>query len=130
VLPTPDGAEADDVLGTLDEGHAGELVDLLARYACREAEVKAVERLHDRKAGDPGEHLAGSSPARVTLGAQDLFQKVGEGGRLAAALRGNAGGEIGYSTEPLSALNLVWPAARALCGRHRASGPAATAVFR
>jgi hypothetical protein len=82
------------------------------------------------KAGDPGEHLAGSIPARVTLGAQDLFQKVGEGGRLAAALRGNAGGEIGNSTEPLSALNLVWPAARALCGRHKASGPAATAVFR
>jgi hypothetical protein len=65
--------EEDDVLGTLDEGQAGELVDLLALYACREAEVKAVERLHDRKTGDPGEYLAGSSPARVTLGAQDLF---------------------------------------------------------
>src|SRR5439155_7311928 len=66
-------AEEDDVLGALDEGEAGELVDLLARYACREAKVEAVERLHHRKAGDPGEHLAGSRPARVTLGAQDLF---------------------------------------------------------
>jgi hypothetical protein len=39
-------------------------VDLLARDTGREAEVEAVERLHDRKAGEPGEHLAGSSPAR------------------------------------------------------------------
>ena len=82
MLPTPDGAEEDDVLGTLDEGHAGELVDLLARYACREAEVKAVERLHDRKAGDPGEHLAGSGPPGGTLGAQDFLEKVGKRGHL------------------------------------------------
>src|SRR6266446_9603697 len=49
-----------------DNLEAGGLVDLLARDTGREAEVEAVERLHDRKAGEPGEHLAGSSPARVT----------------------------------------------------------------
>ena len=35
--------EEDDVLGALDEGQAGELVDLGARYAGGEAEVKAVD---------------------------------------------------------------------------------------
>src|SRR5437868_14519928 len=61
-------AEKDDVLGALDEGETGELVDLLARYARREAKVEAGERLHHRKAGDTAEHVAGSRPARVTLG--------------------------------------------------------------
>ena len=78
-------AEEDDVLGTLDKGQAGELMDLLARYAGGEAKVKAVERLDRGEAGNPCEHLAGAGPARVTLGAQDLFQKVGERGRFAAA---------------------------------------------
>src|SRR6516164_2098286 len=62
--------EEDDVLGALDKGQAGELVNLGARYAGREGEVEAVERLDRRKAGDPSKHLAGSGAARSTLGPQ------------------------------------------------------------
>ena len=40
------------------------------RNTGREAEVKVVERLDRREAGDMGEHLAGAGPMRVTLGAQ------------------------------------------------------------
>ena len=72
-MPTPDGAEEDDVLGAFDEGQAGELVDLLPGHTGRKAEVKAVERLYRRETSNAGEHLAGSGPAGVTLGAQDFL---------------------------------------------------------
>jgi len=69
-------AEEDDVLGTLDKGQAGELMDLLARYAGGEAKVKAVERLYRREAGNPCEHLAGAGPVgrspREMIGADGI----------------------------------------------------------
>ena len=46
------GPEQHDVLGALDEGEAGELLDLRARRAGGEGEVEAVERLDRREAGD------------------------------------------------------------------------------
>jgi hypothetical protein len=46
-------AEKDNVLGALDEGQAGEFVDLLARRAAGKTKVKPVERLYRREAGDP-----------------------------------------------------------------------------
>ena len=57
-----------DVLGALDESEAGELVNLRAWYTGGEAEVKTVERLDRRKAGDPRKHVAGPGAARVTFG--------------------------------------------------------------
>ena len=58
-------AEKDDILSTFDEGEIGKLMDLLARHTCREAEVKAVERLCRGQASAPGEHLGrGAYPAR------------------------------------------------------------------
>src|SRR5215472_57145 len=75
-------AEKDNVLGALDEGQAGEFMDLLARRAAGKTKVKPVERLYRREAGDPGEHLTGAGPPRVTLGTQDLFQKVCKGSCL------------------------------------------------
>ena len=65
-------------LGALDEGQAGEFVDLLARRAGREAEFEAGERLDGRKAGDAREHLARPGSSRVTLGTQDRFEEIGE----------------------------------------------------
>ncbi len=61
-------------------------MDLLPGHTGRKAEVKAVERLYRREASNAGEHLAGSGPAGVTLGAQDFLEKVGKRGLLAAAL--------------------------------------------
>ena len=86
---------ADDILGALDEGEAGELVDLLARRASREAEVEAVERLDGREAGDAGEHLAGPGPSRVTLGAQDRFEEIGERGLFRRPILSHRRVEIG-----------------------------------
>ena len=60
-------AEEYDVLGALDKGQAGELMDLLARYAGGEAKVEAVERLYRGEAGNPREHLAGAGPAPAQL---------------------------------------------------------------
>ena len=68
------GAEKDDVLGALDEGEAGELVDLRARYAGGEAEVEAVERLDRREAGDAGEHLAGRALRASRSARSDLLR--------------------------------------------------------
>jgi hypothetical protein len=64
------------------------------------SQVEAGERLHHRKAGDTGEQVAGSGPARVTLGAQDLFEEVGEGGLFRRRALSNPGVEIGNGTEP------------------------------
>ena len=60
----------------------------------------AGERLHHRKAGDTAEHVAGSRPARVTLGAQDLFEEVGEGRLFRRRALSNPGVEIRNGTEP------------------------------
>ena len=92
--------EEDDVLGALDKGQAGELVNLGARYASGEAEVEAVERLDRRKAGDPCKHLAGSGAACVTLGPQRLFKKVGKGGLFRRRALGDAGIQVGHRAQP------------------------------
>src|SRR5215831_1058771 len=92
--------EEDDVLGALNKGEAGELVYLRARHAGGEAEVKAVECLDRRKPGDPGEHLAGSSAACITLGAQRLFKKVGERGLFRGGALGDAGIQVGHRAQP------------------------------
>lgn len=76
------------------------LVDLSPGHTGRKAEVKAVERLDRREAGDPGEHLAGTSPARITFGAQDFFEKVGKRGRLGGRTLRDRGVEIGNGAEP------------------------------
>src|SRR5690349_10856478 len=99
-------AEENDVLGALDEGKPGELVDLLARDTGGEAEVKAVKRLDRREASDPGEHLAGADPACITLGAQDRFEKVSKGGRLGGGALCDRGIEIGNGVEPQFASQL------------------------
>jgi hypothetical protein len=99
-LPTPEGPKEDDVLGALDEGEAGELVDLRARHAGGKAEIEAVERLHCRKAGDPRKHLAGSGAARVTLGPQRLFEKVGEGDLFRRRALGDARILVGHRAQP------------------------------
>src|SRR5262249_33766309 len=93
-------AEKDNVLGALDEGQAGEVMDLLARRAAGKTKVKPVERLYRREAGDPGEHLTGAGPPRVTLGTQDLFQKVGKGSCLCHRALSNRPIEIGNRAEP------------------------------
>ena len=93
-------AEKDDVLGTLDEGEASKLTDLLARHTRREAEVKAVERFDRGEAGNAGEHLAGPGSAGVTLGAQYFFEKVGKRGRLGGGALRDRGVEIGNGAEP------------------------------
>ena len=51
VLPTPDGPEQHDVLGSLDEGEAGQFLDLRAWRAAGEGEVILLERLHRRQGG-------------------------------------------------------------------------------
>src|SRR5207237_1865891 len=84
----------------LDEGEAGELVDLWARHARGEAEVEAVERLDRREAGDAGEHLAGSGAACVTLGPQRLFEEVGEGSFFRRRALGDAGIQVGHRAQP------------------------------
>src|SRR5262249_26971158 len=81
-------------------GQAGEFMDLLARRAGGKAKVKPIERLDRWEAGDPGEHLTGAGPPRVTLGTQDLFEKVGKGGCLCHRALSNRPIEIGNRAEP------------------------------
>ena len=63
------GTEKDNVLGALDEGEAGELMDLPTRHTRCEAKVKAVERFNCWEAGHTGEHLARPGAPRITFGA-------------------------------------------------------------
>ena len=79
---------------------AGEFVDLRARHAGGETEVEAVERLDCWEAGDASEHLAGSGAARVALGPQRLFKKVGEGGLFRRRALGDAGIQVGHCAQP------------------------------
>src|SRR6056297_3425045 len=85
--------EQDDVLRSLDEGEARELLDLGLGYAAGELEVVVLERLDRRQGRELEQRLSGSFMAPVKLGLQDALQEVGEADFLAGTGLGN--GRIG-----------------------------------
>jgi hypothetical protein len=64
------------IFGTLDEGEARQLHDLLARRAGGEVEAVLIERLDPGEARDAGEHLASPRPPRLALRDQEFFDQV------------------------------------------------------
>lgn len=94
------GVEEDDVLSALDEGEAGEFVDLRPRHAGGKPEVETVERLDHWKTGNPGEHLASPGAACIALGPQHLFKEIGEGGLFRRRALGDARIQVGHRAQP------------------------------
>ena len=89
------GAHQHDVLGALDEGEAGQLLDLAALEAAGKAIVEVLERLDRREARQAREHalLAALSPGR--LGPQQLLEEVAVGQLVGGRLLGRCGVALG-----------------------------------
>lgn len=68
-------AEQHHVLGPLQEGEAGQLLDLLARRTGRGSEVEALQRLDGREARHAGEHRPRAGASRIPLASQHLLQE-------------------------------------------------------
>lgn len=94
------GAEEDDVLAPLQEGHGGQRLDALAGCARGELEVEALQGLDGRKAGQACQRLARAALARGLLGAQHRLQVVDVAHLLLGGLVGEVGIDVGHGLEP------------------------------
>ena len=89
------GAHQHDVLGALDKGEAGQLLDLAPLEAAGKAIAEVLERLERREACQAREHALLAALASGRLGPQHVFEEVAVGQLVGGRLLGSCGVALG-----------------------------------